>query len=405
MKTKYGHLTYCSNIHPGETWSDHFLQLKENLPKIRKTMAPNSEMGLGLRLANEASIELLNPKTMYEFQTWLKDEGFYVFLINGFPYGNFHQTNVKENVYKPDWATKERLEYTIRLFSILSQLLPAGMEGGVSTPPLSYQYFDSSDSERNKRISFATQNILEILLHLIQIQKETGKTLHLDIEPEPDGILGNVNLWVKWFIELFLPLAISKIQNHFGFSKEIAEDTIRKHIRICLDVCHSAVSFERNQTIVNILKENLIQVGRIQISSALKVIFNQQRKEQLDLLTSFNEPTYLHQVLSKKNSSELVSFPDLPEALEKGAEPNEEWRIHFHVPVFLDSYGLVSSTRNELLELLSLQKKYLFTNALEIETYTWGVLPKELQLPISDSIIREVQWVLSVLENQNDKIE
>ncbi|MCW7468108.1 metabolite traffic protein EboE [Leptospira kanakyensis] len=401
METKYGHLTYCSNIHPGETWKDHFCQLKENLPNIRKKISPNAEMGLGLRLANEASVELLNPKVLEEFQTWLKKEGYYVFLINGFPYGNFHGTTVKENVYNPDWATKERLEYTIRLFSILSKLLPLGMEGGVSTPPLSYQFFDSTNSDLNKRISLATENIINILIHLIQIQIETGKTLHLDIEPEPDGILGNVKLFVDWYLDLFLPLAIPKVKNQFGFSGEVAEEKIKNHIRICLDICHSAVSFEDNQAVVNLLLKNSIRVGRIQISSALKINFDHKIEEKLNLLSNFDEPTYLHQVVAKKPSSEIISYRDLPAALQSKVEPNEEWRIHFHVPVFLDSYGLVSSTRKEILDLLELQKKNLFTNALEIETYTWGVLPKELQIPMADSIVRELDWVLSVLETES----
>ncbi|PJZ44951.1 metabolite traffic protein EboE [Leptospira brenneri] len=404
MKTKYGHLTYCSNIHSGETWSDHFSQLKEHLPKIRKNLSPDSEMGLGLRLANAASIELMEPKTMEEFQSWLKEEGLYVFLINGFPYGDFHETKVKENVYKPDWATRERIDYTIRLFLILSKLLPVGMEGGVSTPPLSYQYFDSNKSTREDRVRLATENILEVLIWLIQIEKETGKTLHLDIEPEPDGILGNLGLWVHWFIDLFLPLAIPKIQNECGLSKEIAELTIRKHIRVCLDVCHSAVSFEENKTVLNLLQKNSIQVGRIQISSALKANFGEHPEKILDLLAGFDEPIYLHQVIAKKNESMMHSFPDLPEALASEVEFGEEWRIHFHVPVFLESYGLLSSTRKELIELLNLQKEFLITNALEVETYTWGVLPKELQMPVADSIVRELKWVLSILEPDHNTI-
>ncbi|MBM9545890.1 metabolite traffic protein EboE [Leptospira sp. 201903074] len=398
MKTKYGYLTYCSNIHPGESWEDHFSHLKENLPIIRKSISPDAPMGLGLRLANEASIELLNPKVIGQFKIWLEKEGFFVFLINGFPYGGFHGTTVKENVYKPDWVTKERFEYTLRLFSILSELLPAGMEGGVSTPPLSYHFFDKNDSDRKLRIESSTKQILGVLFHLIKIQIKTGQILHLDIEPEPDGILGTVSLWVQWFLDLFLPLAVPEIQTKLGLTKEVAEQTIKEHIRICLDVCHAAVSFEENKTILNLLKKHSIQVGRIQISSALKADFVKQPNETLDLLASFDEPTYLHQVVIQSNGSQLESYPDLNFALQRGFKPSEEWRIHFHVPVFLDSYGLLSSTQNEVLELLDLQKEFLFTNALEIETYTWGVLPKELQIPMAASIIRELQWVKSILE-------
>ncbi|TGM61446.1 metabolite traffic protein EboE [Leptospira vanthielii] len=400
MKTKYGHLTYCSNIHPGESWSDHFSHLQKNLPLVRADLSPDAPMGIGLRLANEASLELIKPEIITEFQTWLEREGFYVFLINGFPYGSFHKTAVKENVYKPDWATKERLDYTLRLFSILSQLLPAGIEGGVSTPPISYQFFDATDSDRKQRIAVATKHIINVLFHLIQIEKDSGKTLHLDLEPEPDGILGNVELWVQWFLDVFLPLVIPEIQTKWGLTKEVAEHTVRNHIRICLDVCHSAVSFEDNQTIVKLLKKNSIQVGRIQISSALKVVFSEQPKETMDFLVSFDEPTYLHQVVIRSDDGKLQSYPDLSQALQRGGKPFEEWRIHFHVPVFLDSYGLVSSTQKELVELLNLHKEFSITNSLEVETYTWGVLPKELQIPMAESIIRELQWVKKILESE-----
>lgn len=400
MKTKYGHLTYCSNIHPGETWSDHFLQLKENLPMIRANVSPNAPMGIGLRLSNEASLELIKPDIISEFQAWLTKEGFYVFLINGFPYGGFHNTAVKENVYHPDWATTDRLNYTLRLFSILSQLLPEGLEGGVSTPPISYQFFDKTDAERKQRVNSATQNITELLHHLIQIQMDTGKVLHLDIEPEPDGILGNVELWIRWYLDVFLPKSIPGIQSQWGFTKKIAESKVRDHIRICLDVCHSAVSFEENNTVVRLLRENSIKVGRIQISSALKVKFPENPKPTLDLLKHFEEPTYLHQVVIKSKDGQLESFPDLPNALQRDVKPFEEWRIHFHVPVFLDSYDLLSSTQSELVSLLNLQKELTFTNALEVETYTWEVLPKELQTPITTSIIRELFWVKSILDRE-----
>ncbi|EKJ86323.1 hypothetical protein CLV96_3488 [Leptospira meyeri] len=403
MRTKYGHLTYCSNIHPGESWSDHFLQLKTNLPKIKQSTSPDAPMGLGLRLSNEASLELMNPRAMAELKDWLKKVDIYVFLINGFPYGGFHKTIVKENVYRPDWATKERFDYTLRLFSILSELLPQGLDGGVSTPPLSYFYFDSNESLRKDRISSATKQIVDVVIHLIQMKKNRGQNLHLDIEPEPDGILGNVELWVKWFLSDFLPIAVPRIQTVLGVDGEVAEQWAKDHIRICLDACHAAVSFEDNKNILSLLKTHSIQVGRIQISSALKINFLMETNSLLDLVSSFDEPTYLHQVVIQSEDKKLKSFPDLPQAIQNGEKQSAEWRVHFHVPVFLGSYGLFSSTQKELLELLNLQKQFLFTDALEIETYTWEVLPKGLQIPVSESIIRELQWVQSVLDDNNLK--
>ena len=188
MQTPHGHLTYCSNIHPGERWDEHFKTLRENLPFIKSQLSPNEPFALGLRLANEASIELSDPERLAEFKAWLATNNIYVFTMNGFPYGGFHATRVKDDVHTPDWTTADRTEYTKRLFRILAQLLPDGLEGGVSTSPLSYRYWWQSEEEMQQAIKIATENILQIAETLIELRRTTGKTMHLDIEPEPDGI-------------------------------------------------------------------------------------------------------------------------------------------------------------------------------------------------------------------------
>ena len=139
MLTNSGHLTYCTNIHSGEKWEDHFNELQKNFPGIKKELSPDKPMGMGLRLANAASIELIKEKNLNAFKQWLNENNTYVFTMNGFPYGNFHDTRVKDHVHTPDWSTPERVEYTIRLFEILKELLPEGMDGGVSTSPLTYR--------------------------------------------------------------------------------------------------------------------------------------------------------------------------------------------------------------------------------------------------------------------------
>ena len=137
MQTSKGHLTYCSNIHPGETWSDHFLKLKENIPFIKKKVSPVEPFGIGLRLANSASLELRKQENLELFRSWLAENDCYVFTMNGFPYGGFHNTVVKDQVHAPDWLSADRVAYTIRLAQILTSLLPEGVDGGISTSPLS----------------------------------------------------------------------------------------------------------------------------------------------------------------------------------------------------------------------------------------------------------------------------
>ena len=161
----------------------------------------------------------------------------------------------------------------------------------------------------------------------------------------------------------------------------------------CYDVCHFAVSYEEPQVIVDQLKELGIRVGKIQISSAVKMTLNDQRTEKLDAIRSFDEPVYLHQVVAKTEEGTFQKFPDLAEALQADASTHNEWRIHFHVPLFIDSYGLLDSTQAEIVKTLAVHKATPFTQHLEVETYTWGVLPTDMQKPIGESIVREMQWV------------
>src|SRR3954447_4721517 len=116
MQTAKGHLTYCTNIHAGESWNEHFSAIQQNFPAIKNEVSPDAIMGIGLRLSNIASLELVKKEALESFKEWLKNIGAYVFTINGFPYGGFHHTIVKDQVHTPDWTTKDRVEYTIRLF-------------------------------------------------------------------------------------------------------------------------------------------------------------------------------------------------------------------------------------------------------------------------------------------------
>jgi hypothetical protein len=393
MQTPHGHLTYCSNIHPGERWDEHFKTLQDNLPFIKNQLSSNAPFALGLRLANDASIELSNPERLAEFKAWLAANDIYVFTMNGFPYGGFHATRVKDDVHTPDWTTSDRTEYTKRLFKILAQLLPDGMEGGVSTSPLSYRYWWQGDEETQQAIKIATENILQVAETLIELRRTTGKVMHLDIEPEPDGILENGQEFIDWYADYFLPKGIAHLQETHDFSPEDAKEALLTHIQLCYDVCHFAVSYEEPQTIVNQLNELGVRVGKIQISSAIKIDLRENREEKLKAIQSFDEPVYLHQVVAKNMDGTFQKYRDLPEALAADTDQQTEWRIHFHVPLFIESYGLLDSTQGDIVNTLNVQKATPFTQHLEVETYTWGVLPADMQKPIGESIVRELEWV------------
>jgi hypothetical protein len=340
-------------------------------------------MGLGLRFANQASIDLQDPIQLKALKSWLSDQDLYVFTLNGFPYGGFHNTIVKDQVHAPDWTTTERRDYTIRLAHILAELL-VDTEGGISTSPLSYRYWFNSEKEREDAMKKSTEHLLEVVQVLDQIAKQTGKIIHIDIEPEPDGLLSNHTEFVHWYEDVLIPAGDPNL--------------IRRHIQLCFDICHYGVSFDGPKTSISELKAKNIPVGKIQISSALRVDLRDQEAEKIEELKKYQEPVYLHQVKALRKDGTYQEFKDLDEAFEAyKPETYDEWRVHFHVPLFLETYGLLESTQQEIRETMEIQKESPFTRHLEIETYTWGVLPSAYQLPMADSISREIKTITDLL--------
>lgn len=403
MDIKGFHLSYCSNIHPGESWEATFQNLKIYIPEVRQRLKAEGPFGIGLRLSNEASLILERPEKLIEFKDWLRKVNAYVFTLNGFPYGDFHRQIVKEKVHFPDWTTTDRRDYTLRSFRILSQLLPPGIDGGISTSPISYRHWFKTEEALSKGMETATQHLLEVVEELIKIHRESGKLMHLDIEPEPDGILENSDEMIWLFTDWLLPKGKPWLAGKLGVSEAEAEELIKTHIQVCYDVCHFAIVYEEPADTFAKFEAAGIRIGKIQISAALKVLIPETPNGKFSLgkkLQSFVESTYLHQVVAKDGEGKLKSYSDLPQALDTLADSKEkEWRIHFHVPVFLENYGSLSSTQETISIVL---KEILFnpeiTQHLEVETYTWEVLPEDTRLSLGESIARELSWVIDELK-------
>jgi hypothetical protein len=398
MHTSFGHLTYCTNIHPGESWQDHFDALQQHVPVVKKTISPDQPFGIGLRLSNKASVQLAKEDALQNFRQWLQEQSCYVFTINGFPYGSFHQTIVKDKVHEPDWTTMQRVDYTIRLAQILAAVLPDKIEGGISTSPLTYRHWQKSRGDREAAFARATCHMLQVVKALIKLKVSTGKTIHFDIEPEPDGLLESGTEFLEWYNKYLLPMGTTYLQEQLQFDKSDAEKAIKEHVQLCYDVCHFAVGYERHVEVLQQLQLQQIKVGKIQISAALKGIFSgseSDRQKIIDGFRQFNEPTYLHQVVAKMNDGNLKRYADLPQALQHADDTCvNEWRAHYHVPIFIDKYDALQSTQKDIQKVLQLHCEQPFTTHLEVETYTWDVLPQSLKLPLTQSIIRELHWVL-----------
>ncbi|MCC5937843.1 MAG: metabolite traffic protein EboE [Lunatimonas sp.] len=403
MHVKQHHLTYCSNIHPGESWAATKANLEKYLPEIKSKVSGSEPLAIGLRLSNEASLDILKDDQLPAFKRWLDENGFYIFTFNGFPYGGFHRQVVKDEVHTPDWTTADRKAYTLRLFDILSVLLAEGMDGGISTSPLSYKYWHPKPSDLDFAMQRSTEQVVEVAVRLFEIYQQQGKLLHLDIEPEPDGLIENSEELISFFSNWLLPLGVPVFKEKFGLTDEQAEKALKEHIRVCYDICHFAVGFEHHQEVFDALDREGIKIGKIQISAALKVpipVEISERKKVEKALHPFVESTYLHQVVGKRENGSLKSFRDLPDALVTLAETKlTEWRIHFHVPIFLDTYGRLASTQGDITEVLKLVNERPLTNHLEIETYTWEVLPEDIHLSLGESISRELLWTLEKLQS------
>lgn len=391
------HLSYCTNIHPGQDWDTTFQSIKEYVPIIKQALAPDRPFGIGLRLSNKASEELDLDHHLTDFKEWLDNNHVYVFTLNGFPYGNFHNERVKENVHAPDWTTVERLHYTQRLFRQLAILVPEGATGGISTSPIGYKHNFNNESDLNTALSTGAEQMIKVVAQLYNIEKTTGTYLHLDIEPEPDGLLENSDELISFFNGYLLPVASKELPSLLGIPESAVNKMVKRYITLCYDICHFSLAYEEPEDTFKKLKSEEIQVGKIQVSAALKIRFNGKDDDEIwKTLEAFDEPTYLHQVTEKIGTS-VKTYPDLPEVL-KHKKKVAELRAHFHVPIFLERFGKLYSTQDHIVKTLRLLGNNPISEHLEVETYTWDVLPKALKEDLATSIIRELHWCKSQLE-------
>ena len=393
------HLTYCSNIHPGESWLEVFANLEKYVPNLKSRLSPTEPFGIGLRLADVATKQLLESNNLAQFQAWLTQEDLYVFTLNGFPYGGFHRQVVKDHVYAPDWSTQERVHYTLNLTQILATLLPEGLDGGISTLPISYKPWSGEDQATFETVmKKSCLNIASVVAEMIRIYEETGKILHIDLEPEPDGLIENTSEVIDFYHNWLLPIGGNYLSEKLNIEQRLAETKLLEHVRVCYDTCHFSVEYEQPQSVFARLQSAGIKIGKIQISAAIKVKIPaeiEKRSLIVERLRPFAESTYLHQVIERRSDGTLYHYPDLITALphlEKSLA--EEWRTHFHVPIFIHDYQILQSTQDDIATVLHLLQTNNACQHLEIETYTWDVLPSEMKIDLLTSIQREYEWVL-----------
>ena len=381
---------YCLNIHRGETLEEVCENIRVHARRVKVAVSPRTVYPLGLRLSAAAADELTRePSSLDRFASMLKEEGMRVSLINGFPYGAFHGTPVKREVYRPDWSTPERYRYTMRLCRILAALLPPGERGNVSTVPLAYRTAANRDPGE-LRTAYVHAVVLAAL-DLERLEQETGREIALALEPEPDCLLEDTADVLFWYENELLPEGIRWLTGSHGKrTAEEADALLRRYVGICLDTCHFAVAFERPLDAMRAFTAAGIRVVRIQASSALRTVVSQASRAAL---RAFIDPVYLHQTKMRTASGRRRAFPDLTEDVLAEVAEGAELRTHFHVPLFYGGDGVLATTRGELTsEFLALAHGSGIP--LEIETYTFDVLPKELRGDdVADAIVKETEWI------------
>jgi sugar phosphate isomerase/epimerase len=389
------HLTYCTNIHAGESWDEVRDSLEAHLPPIKAQVSPDAPLGLGLRLSAIAAHALSAPAAFDELRTLLARHDFYVFTINAFPYGPFHGTRVKEDVYQPDWLTHERLTYTDQTAEILAGLLPDGMIGSVSTVPGT---FKAVAAKRPDAARVMADTMAQHAATLVKLQRRTGREIVLALEPEPCCFLETVEETLAFFgHHLHTDASAAIVAQAAGLSLIEARAALRRHIGLCYDICHGAVEFEDPADAFARLAAAGIRIAKLQLSSALRIPAVGADTEQS--LTAFNDGVYLHQVVERRNGA-ITRHVDLAPAFAalRAGNAGGEWRVHCHVPVFLEVAGEFHSTQPTLKAALACAKAGFVAPHLEVETYTWDVLPPQLrQERRADAIAREMRWVLGQL--------
>ena len=388
LSEELGWLTYCQNIHPTQTWAECRAALEGPTAAVKARICPDAGFAVGLRFSAETMRELApGSPARAELGRILTAHDFRAVTMNGFPYGPFHATAVKENAYLPDWTTPERLSYTCDLANLMAELAPPGEALSLSTVPGTFKPWAAG------REAEMAANLIAAAAHMARIEADTGVRISLAIEPEPFCFLETIEEAVSFFRDhLFTDAAVRTFADAAGLVTSEAADAVPRHLGLCYDVCHAAVEYEDAAGSVATLRDAGVSVHKLQLSAALRVA--PVHEEARRALAAYDEPVYLHQTVASAGGA-LTRYADLAEPLARGsASDGEEWRVHFHVPIFVEDLDAFGTTQGFLKEILALHREAPISPHLEVETYTWDVLPPHLTaVGLEAAVARELGWV------------
>jgi sugar phosphate isomerase/epimerase len=338
-------------------------------------------------------MELRASAVRVAFRESLAANGLNLFTLNGFPYGDFHAAVVKQQVYQPDWADPRRLQYTHDLARLLAECLPAGQgEGTISTLPLGFKP-DWTEARQQQALTA----LCRLVVSLAELRERGGRNIRVCLEPEPGCVIESTDEALRLFVDE-LPLQARRL----GIPAELLDH----HLGVCFDVCHQAVMFEDPAVALTRLQQAGIAIGKIQLSSALAVT-RPDGVTARAALAEFAEPKYLHQARTRMADGGLRGVMDLPAALAGELPTEAPWRIHFHLPIQAATLtrGELSTTQTVLEQTFDwLAAHPMVKPHLEVETYTWQVLPPELRpktvVELQQGLAGELTWAESQLDQR-----
>jgi hypothetical protein len=286
----------------------------------------------------------------------------------------------------------ERLAYTDGLAHLLAALLPPGVDGTISTVPGAFRPRVGSAAD----VARMVDRLVAHAATLHQIHAATGRVIALALEPEPCCFLETIAETVAFFEEhVFAAPAVERFRRLAGLGATDSAAALRRHLGVCLDTCHAAVEFEEPAAAVRALRAAGIRIAKVQLSAGLRL--RRPDRDTLTALARFDDAVYLHQVV-ERDDGRLTRWLDLPDAFRAGAAAGGEWRVHFHVPVFMERLGMFENTQPILAAFLALQAAEPISTHLEVETYTWSVLPEEHRTEdVVTAVVRELRWVMERL--------
>jgi sugar phosphate isomerase/epimerase len=361
------------------------------VPQVRARVAPHDAFGVSLRLsASSAQTLTSSPAERRKLKAFLDDNDMYLYTVNAFPYGPFKNQIVKERVYEPDWRSDERAVYTMQVADILAEVAAPGIEPTIQSPPLGFKPRVTGPDV----VAAFTRQVIRVVAHLVKLHERTGCKVRLALEPEPYCFLETTAEAVDYFTNhLYAAPAVTSLGAQTGLSERNAKAALQDHLGMVYDICHQAVEYEDIGASLRTLATAGIPVFKLQEAAALRVPEVTQAK--VDALKRFADTVYLTQTVERRDGklTRYLNLEDAFAAWEKHPSPRE-WRTHFHVPVFLDDLGDFKTTRFAIEDALKFHKENKLSPHLEIETYTWDVLPAHLKTgDIVDYVVMEIEWV------------